>query len=130
MKRIITLLIAAIMITGLCACNIKVDMSQQPKQTPVPETEKVMSREEISELFNIEHIAYGGSQLSYYRDVVTDVLFLRYEDASGYAGQGGLTWIPDPETGLPMTYTRYVELATGKTNSQDTTSSAETKPLS
>jgi len=43
----------------------------------------------------------------YYRDVVTDVMYVLYKEYR----KGGMTAMLDPETGLPLTYTRYMELA-------------------
>lgn len=43
----------------------------------------------------------------YYRDTVTDVVYLWGRAKAGYAGMGGLTVMMDPETGLPLTYDRW-----------------------
>ena len=51
-----------------------------------------------------EMVAVGRSRegnIYYYRDLVTDVL---------YVSHNGLTPMLDPETGLPLTYTKYMEL--------------------
>ena len=42
----------------------------------------------------------------YYRDIKTDVMYIF---VSGYR-KGGPTAMLDPETGLPLTYSRYKEL--------------------
>ena len=50
----------------------------------------------------------------YYRDKVTDILYMRVYYISGYAGSGagagGLTVMLDPDSGKPLTYTRYMEM--------------------
>lgn len=61
--------------------------------------------------FNLEKIAEDpGRVVEYsfclYRDTVTDVLFIVEES-------GGVEMMQDPETGLPLTYARYMELAAG-----------------
>lgn len=48
---------------------------------------------------------------TYYREVTTDVMYICYEEYR----KGSLTVMIDPETGLPLTYSRYMELIeTGK----------------
>ena len=64
----------------------------------------------------MQHIASGGSFFAYYRDTITDVIYL----LSDVGDAGGLTVMLDPETGLPLTYARFVELYE---NSIDTTTS-------
>lgn len=50
----------------------------------------------------------------YYRDKVTDILYMRFYYISGYAGSGaeagGLTVMLEPDSGKPLTYTRYMEM--------------------
>lgn len=50
----------------------------------------------------------------YYRDKVTDILYMRVYYISGYAGSGagsgGLTVMLDPDSGKPLTYTRYMKM--------------------
>lgn len=45
----------------------------------------------------------------YYRDALTDVVYVQYREKTGYAGVGGLTVMLDPETGLPLTVARWEE---------------------
>lgn len=51
-------------------------------------------------------------RITYYRDKVTDVLYIKAfcTSATGYAGAGGLSVMLDPDTGKPLTYTRYMEM--------------------
>jgi len=50
----------------------------------------------------------------YYRDKVTDILYMRFYYISGYAGSGaeagGLTVRLDPDSGKPLTSTRYMKM--------------------
>lgn len=50
----------------------------------------------------------------YYRDKVTDILYMRVYYISGYAGSGvgagGLTVMLEPDSGKPLTYARYMEM--------------------
>jgi len=62
------------------------------------------------ELFAMEYVGVDD-HFRYYRDTITDVIYIKYE--SGQAA--GLTVMLDPETGLPLTYMRYMELANQKT---------------
>lgn len=43
----------------------------------------------------------------FYKDPVTDIVYMQFK--GGY-GDGGLVWMPDPDTGLPLKYDRFVEL--------------------
>ena len=43
---------------------------------------------------------------TYYRETTTDVMYICYEEYR----KGSLTVMMDPETGLPLTYSRYLEL--------------------
>jgi hypothetical protein len=76
-----------------------------------PQTTKIAgaSSMEIIENFNV-----GEYTVYYYRDILTDGMYMWCLDESGFAGMGGLTVMLDPETGLPLTYTRYMELAGGE----------------
>lgn len=58
----------------------------------------------------------------YYRDVATDVMYVRASRKVMNAGLGGLTVMLDPETGLPLTYTRYMEIVNGSASSIPTCS--------
>lgn len=58
--------------------------------------------------FEMEQVGYSStSSFSHYRDVVTDVLYVSNTNS------GGLAVMLDPETGLPLTYTRYMEIYNG-----------------
>ena len=61
--------------------------------------------ERVEMAASMRRIAYSGD-FTYYRDAITDVMYLDFHNP--YAG--GLTVMFDPETGLPLTYTRFVEL--------------------
>lgn len=63
-------------------------------------------------LFDMECVGENRkSGISYYKDAVTDVMYLRFCEMGGYGGSGGLTVMLDPESGLPLTYARYMEMA-------------------
>lgn len=63
------------------------------------------TNKEKSCFFGVEKIGqkHVGQDVYYYRDVATDVIYIG-------TYKGGLVAMQDPETGLPLTYTRYVEL--------------------
>lgn len=67
-------------------------------------------------LFGMERIGFSITSLSanygylgfcLYRNTVTDVLYIQYDGRE----KGGLTEMHDPETGFPLTYKRYLEMA-------------------
>lgn len=43
----------------------------------------------------------------FYKDPVTDIVYMQFK---GAYGDGGLVWMPDPDTGLPLKYDRFLEL--------------------
>ena len=45
----------------------------------------------------------------FYRESITDVIYVQYRGKVMNAGMGGLTVMLDPGTGLPLTYARYME---------------------
>ena len=53
--------------------------------------------------------SYGNSMFYYYRDALTDVVYVQYREKASYAGMGCLTVMLDPETGLPLTVARWEE---------------------
>lgn len=113
-KRIVIILMA-IMLAGLLAACDTVEM----KKENIPEVTSAMNEvgEQVidgvlSDFFNgsssdikfkMEYIAKNGG-FYLYRCEVTDVLYIRFDT------DGGLTVMVDPDTGLPLTYTRYLEL--------------------
>ena len=52
----------------------------------------------------------SSSRIAYYRDVVTDVLYMSSYHVGSSVSVGGLTVMLDPDSGKPLTYARYVEL--------------------
>lgn len=48
---------------------------------------------------------FADRDIDILREPVTDVLYLVYDEMNS----GGITAMLDPETGLPMTYTKYLE---------------------
>lgn len=56
--------------------------------------------------------AHNGSSATfyYYRDTITDVMYVLFREKDGYAGMGGLTVMLDPENGLPLTFARWQEI--------------------
>lgn len=99
-KRFISLFFALVVICSLVvACGSQVTIE---------------ATEEVSSLFNLELVGKAkvdDDTFFYYRDLVTDVIYLRAGRKVMNAGQGGLTVMLDPETGLPLTYARYLEIA-------------------
>lgn len=62
-----------------------------------------------SGLYGMTLVGTFGGRFQYYRDSVTDVMYLWCAGGN----KGGLTTMLDPETGLPLTYSRYLDLAQG-----------------
>ena len=88
MKKIITIFLAIILCLTLVACI----------GTPAEATDSANA-------YQMDKIAYfSDSELTIYREPVTDVLYMVYDKFNF----GGVAVMLDPETGLPMTYTNYL----------------------
>ena len=76
------------------------------------QTETALAGEALLEKVFTQNVPDDRGRVSYYRDKVTDVLYMDVfcRSATGYAGAGGLTVMLDPDTGKPLTYTRYMEM--------------------
>lgn len=71
----------------------------------------------ISE-FQVEVVGksfFDGRAYLLYRDVVTDILFIAPSEAGST-----MTVMPNPETGLPMTYTQYKALCDQSQTTENT----------
>lgn len=117
-----------LLMLALAGCSI---LKEEANAADTSETPVISVEEQAEELqlFNIEHIACS-SDFCLYRDTLTDVLFLCYDLRLGYSGAGGLTYMPDPETGLPLTYAKYLELKTNENILVNSTADTPANPLS
>ena len=100
---VITLLLIAMSIFFML--NFQNSKGRQPPAEPTTSQTEPLSNDAPANLFSMERVGYD-SNFELYRDPVTDVLYLRL---SGY-NETGLITMQDPETGLPLTYSHYVEL--------------------
>lgn len=92
MKKIILIALAITMVLAVTGCNSNNNENREPTN---------------QELFDGDLEYLGSSRdIDYYRDTVTDVMYLVYKSIKA----AGMTEMSDPETGLPLTYTRYLEL--------------------
>lgn len=108
---LITSLLLLSVLFVLSSCNSSVIENPQSTSNPPPETTPSLPQDESIEPFEMEQVGESSDgNIDFYRDITTDVLYVRYSQKVGYAGLGGLTIMLDPETGLPLTYTRYMEL--------------------
>lgn len=76
------------------------------------QTETALDDESLLEPVFSQSDPDNRGRITYYRDKVSDVLYIKVFCLSdtGYAGAGGLTVMLDPDTGKPLTYTRYMEM--------------------
>ena len=98
---IITLLLVAAMVILQPMVSLQSgDGGQSNTETTEPAEAPV---NDANEPFAMEKIAFKYP-FTYYRETVTDVIYLKMGDG------GNLTPVLDPETSLPLTYTRYMEM--------------------
>lgn len=118
-----------------CSPSIPVDFEETLLQSTSTVIEDNTQSENIPEdgntfqPFELEYVGRSSNtdaeKFHYYREMTTDVLYIAQRKTSGYAGMGGLTTVLDPETGLPLTFTRYMELYESKVGSTDLNSGEE-----
>ena len=92
----------------LAGCYITDASSTAQSETPIEPS----AASEQTVPFGMELV--GGSleeRFSYYRDTVTDTIFVFCRSSTANSQGCGFTVMLDPESGKPLTYTRYMELA-------------------
>lgn len=107
-RCIVTATIALALLLSLSACG-----DQGPTALSDPsQTETALDDESLLEPVFSQSDPDNRGRITYYRDKVSDVLYIKVFCLShtGYAGAGGLTVMLDPDTGKPLTYTRYMEM--------------------
>lgn len=122
MKKLPTLLrtipaaaisLALILTLSACAAQDSTGTGNGPAVSPGPtQTETTLDDGSLLETVFSQSDPADRGRITYYRDKVTDVLYIKAfcTSATGYAGAGGLSVMLDPDTGKPLTYTRYMEM--------------------
>lgn len=122
MKKLPTLLrtipaaaisLALILTLSACAAQDSTVTGNGPAVSPGPaQTETTLDDGSLLEAVFSQSDPADRGRITYYRDKVTDVLYIKVycTSAAGYAGAGGLSVMLDPDTGKPLTYTRYMEM--------------------
>ena len=106
MKKFLTIFIVLIMLLTMCGCaNSSTNSLKSTSESSIEfpgEMEYLGQSDGYTETFT-----KNTDTFYYYRDTVTDIMYVTFEEYY----KGGLSEMHDPETGLPLTYTRYLELA-------------------
>lgn len=122
MKKLPTLLrtipaaaisLALILTLSACAAQDSTGTGNSPAVSSGPaQTETTLDDGSLLEAVFSQSDPDNRGRITYYRDKVTDVLYIKAfcTSAAGYAGAGGLSVMLDPDTGKPLTYTRYMEM--------------------
>lgn len=94
------------MAVGMCILFTGCSDDESLASSTTQSTEENTSVTENERIFDIEKISDDDRyRICLYRDTNTDVLYI-YQDS-----RAGLIEMHDPETGLPLTYKRYLEMA-------------------
>lgn len=111
MKKILCFLLVIFVCVSLTACAGTASLFTSTNETAANEKEQQNGEDktvsETEELFKLERIDGSYSGIGYYRDKVTDVMYV------GDRMVGNPTVMLDPATGLPLTYARYMEIYNG-----------------
>lgn len=118
MKFKISLIITLALICVVAACFTGCDSSDTQTtiiDTTISDSDTTISTDSdaptknewgMEELGSMSPRGNIDDTVVYYRDIRTDVMYIFFSRYS----KGGPTVMYDPETGLPLTYTRYKEL--------------------
>jgi len=108
MKKIVAIVFVVIMLLAMGSCiTTGADLD-----TATETNTKVNSSQSLVP-FEMELIGESRTKdgkYAFYRESVTDVVYVQYREKLMNAGMGGLTVLVDSETGMPLTYTRYMEI--------------------
>jgi len=91
----------------IIADNMSAANASAKENTSVESTEKpvVETTNNLIPNSNFERVSEDELFFTYYRDKVTDVMYICYDEYDS----GGLLEMHDPNTGLPLTYQQYLE---------------------
>lgn len=104
MKKIITTMITIIIIISvLTGCGNLTTNNEL--SAPGENTESILKFTFIPISVNTKGIRADARH--FYKDPVTDIVYIQFK---GAYSEGGLTYLPDPDTGLPLKYERFLEL--------------------
>ena len=109
-KILIFILLVLVTCFALCACTSAAVPAVVDPTTESSTKASTSKSEDARVPFQMEKlhrykINYDDA-IDYYRDTTTDIMYVCF---TGYR-KAGLTEMHDPETGLPLTYTRYMEI--------------------
>lgn len=114
MKRILILLACLMLsiVSAGCSNEQAEAKIEAMKKTANEIEEKKQELDRIQEVTPFEmKVIQSNSHYTLLENSVTHVLFIKYAETWGYSGGGGIVEMSDPETGLPLTYDRYMELS-------------------
>lgn len=106
---VVVVCILALVFIGvfIVADNMSTANASAKENTSVESTEKpvVETTNKLIPNSNFEMVSEDELFFTYYRDKVTDVMYICYDEYDS----GGLLEMHDPNTGLPLTYQQYLE---------------------
>ena len=98
-KVIIVTLIAITLIFTICGCD-------KNAQTPNNDSSATENTQKVYMWFTY----IGGSgNFDFYKEDSTDVIYIYAYEGHGYGAGAAMSVMLDPETGFPLTYTKWVE---------------------
>ena len=91
----------------IVADNMSTANASAKENTNIETTDKpvVETTNKLIPNSNFEMVSEDELFFTYYRDKVTDVMYICYDEYDS----GGLLEMHDPNTGLPLTYEKYLE---------------------
>lgn len=94
------------------ADNMSTANASTKENTSIESTDKpvVETTNKLIPNLNFEMVSENEGVFTYYRDKATDVIYICYDEYDS----GGLIEMHDPNTGLPLTYQRYLEYQNAK----------------
>lgn len=105
---------ALILVLILAACGSKTESNHADSSFAISsngtyQDETDFQNECLIELISRQSPTSNG-RIAYYRDVVTDVMYMNFHHIGSSVSAGGLTVMLDPDSGKPFTYARCMDL--------------------
>lgn len=116
MKKNICFLIVILLCIGMfslsgCAVPPGTNFNPTAENTPAESENEETVEDDFLYMEELSKQTFSnGTKICYYKETVTDVVYISF---SNHQEGKHITALLDPNTGLPITYTRYVELHEG-----------------
>ena len=111
---VLTATIALTILLTLAACGSQTESNHADRSFATSSNSTYQDKTDLQNECLMELVSQqfptSSSRIAYYRDVVTDVMYMNSYHIGSSVSAGGLTVMLDPDSGKPLTYARYMDL--------------------